>query len=409
MASEKTTDPLFLPKHPRVKNPTELTNLRQLCLQLMKQEGQWNPENFPGSQPVSFERKHLGQSSAVSLQTLSFYAAEKTDGMRYMLVILGSRGTYAVDRRWDFIRLPEMHFTTRAAGGQQPGGGAVLDDTILDGELVVDTRRRGTEEGTIEKEKILRYLCYDACVVGGRCLMEEALPLRLMALRRDVLAPRYAAEGAGRDFSSEPFAVDQKDFFSVVHLPHIFGHVKPGTHESDHLYAYQDPLRRVEHGNDGVIFTPIMAPYLCGTCASILKWKPSNMNSIDFQLRTEWRLEKGRQTPRFSIAYAERGSLSAERYDWISFSEELHQRFVRDSKADQRIIECVFDPEHETITYPDSDDTWNSPVARKGGWKYERMREDKELPNDLRTVKAVEQSARDAVEMDELLESMRRR
>ena len=29
----------------------------------------------------------------------------------------------------------------------------------------------------------------------------------------------------------------------------------------------------------------------------------------------------------------------------------------------------MWDPEHETITYPEGD-TWDFPAARKGGWKY---------------------------------------
>lgn len=488
--SEKSTDPLFLPQLPRVKASTELSNLRALFLQLMQQETSWKPDTFPGSQPVSFERKHLGAGSdggKISLQTMGFYAAEKTDGMRYMLMILGSRGAYAVDRKFEFIRLPAMYFPRRGADGQPDAGDALLDDTILDGELVVDTRRKGTEEGTIEKVKELRYLCYDACAVGGICLMDKALPLRLMSLRRDVLAPRYDAQIAGHDFSLEPFGVDQKDFFSISHLPALFSHVKPGTHDSEHLYSYQDPLRKIEHGNDGVIFTPIMSPYQCGTCPAMLKWKPSNMNSIDFQLHTEWRRDGakgGSLTPRFSILYATSGSLSDARYDWLTLDDEMHKRFVRDPKADQRIIECVYDPEHETIVsrallprpnstasyapanhqlevtvllveeqvakahlhpapplitcpahghggtlsvpfsrancsldprvapaqvYTDNDDTWDYPKLRKGGWKYERMREDKELPNDIRTVQSVEKSAQDGVQMDELLDAMRRR
>jgi hypothetical protein len=59
--------------------------------------------------------------------------------------------------------------------------------------------------------------------------------------------------------------------------------------------------------------------------------------------------------------------------------------------------------------YADNDDTWDYPKVRKGGWKYERMREDKELPNDIRTVQSVEKSAQDGVQMDELLDAMRRR
>jgi len=266
-----SSDPLFLPDLPRVKQQTELNNLRALFLQLMRQ-GDAQPDSFPGSQPVSFERRHMNADQQVSLQRMGFYASEKTDGMRYMLLVLGERGAYAVDRRFEFIKLPAMHFPAR-------GGGAPLDETLLDGELVLDAVRRGTEEGTIETRRSLRYLAYDACAVSGTWLMDKPLPLRLLALQREVLGPRYEAGATGRDLSSEPFAVDQKDFFSIRHLQHIFQQVKPGGSGGEHLYAYQDELRKVEHGNDGVIFTPILEPYVCGTCPSLLKWKPATMNS----------------------------------------------------------------------------------------------------------------------------------
>jgi len=263
--SEKSTDPLFLPKLPRVKASTELTNLRALFLQLMKQETTWKADTFPGSQPVSFERKHLGVGSggpgAISLQTMGFYAAEKTDGMRYMLMVLGSRGAYAVDRKFEFIKLPSMSFPARGAGSGPDAGGALLDDTILDGELVVDTRRTGTEDGTIEKKKELRYLCYDACVVGGVCLMDKALPLRLMALRREVLGPRYAAEAAGYDFGAEPFGCDQKDFFSVAQLPDLFTHVKPVISSASCFYLFVSLMSyNLHHNSRGQSRETVPAP-----------------------------------------------------------------------------------------------------------------------------------------------------
>ena len=52
---------------------------------------------------------------------------------------------------------------------------------------------------------------------------------------------------------------------------HLFQQVKPGGSGGEHLYAYQDQLRKVEHGNDGVIFTPILEPYVCGTRPSLLR------------------------------------------------------------------------------------------------------------------------------------------
>eukprot|EP00965_Chrysotila_dentata_P091674 3026377-Pleurochrysis_carterae.AAC.4 len=59
----------------------------------------------------------------------------------------------------------------------------------------------------------------------------------------------------------------------------------------------------------------------------------------------------------------------------------------------------------QVLTYPDifDDPTWDNPIPRTGGWKCERIREDKNLPNDQRVVASVEQSARDGVKQAELM------
>ena len=35
------------------------------------------------------------------------------------------------------------------------------------------------------------------------------------------------------------------------------------------LFTFQDPLRKLSHGNDGIIFTPVLNPYEPGTCQSL--------------------------------------------------------------------------------------------------------------------------------------------
>jgi mRNA-capping enzyme len=42
---------------------------------------------------------------------------------------------------------------------------------------------------------------------------------------------------------------------------------------------------KLEHENDGLIFTVDLCPYYPGTCEEILKWKPIELNSIDFKLQ----------------------------------------------------------------------------------------------------------------------------
>ena len=82
---------------------TELRGLQRECIRLMRLED----DKFPGSQPVSFERRHLTPEDeeatrrGVSLLKQEFYAAEKTDGVRYMLLIMGERGAFMVDRNFE--------------------------------------------------------------------------------------------------------------------------------------------------------------------------------------------------------------------------------------------------------------------------------------------------------------------
>jgi mRNA guanylyltransferase len=39
------------------------------------------------------------------------------------------------------------------------------------------------------------------------------------------------------------------------------------------------------HENDGLIYTVNECPYYPGTCDEIMKWKPSHMNTIDFEFK----------------------------------------------------------------------------------------------------------------------------
>ena len=398
-----SADPLMLANLEKVAG-NELKQLRSKCLVLMQQDG--DAAKFPGAQPVSFERKHLQQPEGPRTPTLMdprapYFAAEKTDGVRYMLLILGDKGTFTVDRNFDMRRLPPMRFPLRADATKS------LTDTLLDGELVLDNKKRarGDDADVAATEAQMRFLAYDACRVAGVACCEEPLRMRLMRLRRDVLGPRYALCQADPDaFSGELFRIDQKDFFALKHLPHIFSQVDAAPPGSSILYAYNDPLRELSHGNDGIIFTPARDPYRPGTCPSLLKWKPANMNSIDFRLQTKWR--KGE--PRFVLCVGEQTML--REYAWITFPEAEYARFKADPRADSRIIECVYDPNWHTVEYDPNDNrepTWDHPRMVQGGWRFERIREDKNLPNDISTVKSVEISVRDGISAPELLQALR--
>lgn len=422
-----STDPLMLPHLEKVKGD-ELKQLQKRTMILMQQDDE--PSKFPGAQPVSFERRHLtpaepGMRPGPSLIAHPYFAAEKTDGVRYMFLVLAGKGAFTIDRNFDMRRLPPMRFPTRQDAN------ASLDATLLDGELIAErggtgcpardaagNKRPRTDEGEGDGAQKkppprLRFLAYDACRVAGRALCDEPLRERLMAVRREVLSPRYKlAATEPSAFADEPFTVELKDFFELGHLPHIFSHVATAPPDSTDgmLYAFQDPIRNLSHGNDGIIFTPARDPYRPYTCPSLLKWKPANMNSVDFKLQTKWRKQSGfdRPQPRFFLCVATQGII--EPFCWITFNETDFARFASDPHADSRIVECVYDPSWRTVEYNPNDfdeKTWDNPRVVPGGWRYERIREDKKLPNDKNTVSSIFNSVRDGVTAPELLHTLR--
>jgi hypothetical protein len=50
------------------------------------------------------------------------------------------------------------------------------------------------------------------------------------------------------------------------------------------LLSHLIDQNKLEHENDGLIFTVDECPYYPGTCFEILKWKPQEKNSVDFKL-----------------------------------------------------------------------------------------------------------------------------
>ena len=54
--------------------------------------------------------------------------------------------------------------------------------------------------------------------------------------------------------------------------------------DAKYLLSHFIDAKKLEHENDGLIFTVDECPYYPGTCNEILKWKPVELNSIDFKL-----------------------------------------------------------------------------------------------------------------------------
>lgn len=48
---------------------------------------------------------------------------------------------------------------------------------------------------------------------------------------------------------------------------------------------FEHIVPKLPHENDGLIYTKNYCPYYPGTCPEIMKWKPKELNSVDFILK----------------------------------------------------------------------------------------------------------------------------
>lgn len=241
--------------------------------------------------------------------------------------------------------MPELTLPTRDLKGIQ-------EETLLDGELVFDP-----------VQNCLIFYIFDALMFQARSVCQSPLPARLQVVQNDVIAPWKARmKATGEPY---PFKMALKQMWKPYGLRELFERVIPAQ----------------GHENDGLIFTPVNDPYLAGTCHRLLKWKPSEMNSIDFMIVE---LDFGA----FELHIATQGRT----HFYCPFKPEEDDALMAELKVKNEALSSL-----------------QGRIAefRYGGvdsWKFMRFRADKRLPNDSKTVEKVLQSIRDNITRQDLLD-----
>jgi hypothetical protein len=244
-----------------VKDEYEIETLRKTAVEWVPNVQ--NENSFPGAMPIAFSRRHIRL-----VQTTEYMVSEKSDGLRFMLLI-NSSGTYLFDRNFEFYLVHGYDILTQLF--------AVNEVTVLDGELVRH-----------QKTKRPMFLIFDAVVIDGSPVGSKKLNERLDAVRIKVIEPyRAAVEQKRIDETTVPFTLIGKAFHAKKHLGTLFSHVK--RNESGER-VYVDNRRN--HKTDGVIFTPVNSPYRPTPAAPILKWKFVDKLSADLKIMFDARQQK---------------------------------------------------------------------------------------------------------------------
>ncbi|KAJ3166842.1 Dcp1p-Dcp2p decapping enzyme complex alpha subunit [Geranomyces variabilis] len=331
--------------------------------QLVQDTLDFRHEGFAGSLPVALTREHRQ-----ALEREDYYVCEKSDGVRYLMLLKITQSgpaTFLIDRANDVHYVEKLHFPLPSTSGDIVKFHA---DTLMDGELVVDV------DGP---HKTLTFLVFDFMLSNGVKLTHEPYNRRLGIFQRDVLAPYELHLKMNPELRAiQPFRVAIKAQQRSYGLGRVF-----------------EDITKQKHGNDGLIFTSVNLPYTAGTCPQILKWKPPELSTVDFQIKVDYDRDR---KPRYSIFIADAGSHKF--YDCLSLEPELSIQW-KTSLPDGRIGEFRWDPLWPTYVW----DAGYVGTERRGGWRFVRFREDKSMANDITALESTKKAIDNGVSRDMLL------
>ncbi|KAJ7544361.1 hypothetical protein O6H91_09G075300 [Diphasiastrum complanatum] len=208
---------------------------------------------FPGSQPVSLDRKSLQL-----LRQRYYYATWKADGTRYMMLITRD-GCYLIDRKFEFRRV-QLRFPLKGSF-QKESVAETQHLTLLDGEMVID---KDPKTGLQER----RYLVYDMMILNQQPLIKKPFSERWKMIDREIIEPRKQEQVYNRryKYELEAFRVRRKAFWLLSTTEKLLREFIP----------------MLSHEADGLIFQGWDDPYVPRTHEGLLKWKYAHMNSVDF-------------------------------------------------------------------------------------------------------------------------------
>jgi hypothetical protein len=393
---------------------------------------------FFGGHPVSITRQSREEIFTLPAHNVSpFLVCEKSDGVRYLLVIakvlredatrpleetehmatqcyfVSRKGHQALDASIVDVGVSfDMDFAEAEIGSESRH---VIE--ILDGELVLEHKA---------KKPYFKYLIFDALVHLGRNICQMSLGERLVCVQKFL----QCNEMLGIPACNIP--IELKDFFRLTNRK--FNVID---------FLLRKYISQIEHENDGLIFNHEDKEYVIGTTnPGYIKWKPEHLNTVDFMIIPNRNLEDqfGRRVIDLYAAVndADLGRYTKQFYAFMVVSEEKYYdicQIVESREQDKidrmmeenedyteidefggaLIAECNYDAvetaEERNILgqlTKQSNEDIRMNLMKQGleerdnaaiseckkrvytkNWKIYKIREDKQLPNNMEVVKRI--------------------
>ncbi len=313
-----------------------------------------DPNNFPGPQPVSLERKNI-----TKLTRFPYAVCKKTDGMRYLLVALRINDvnlTVLVDRSFRIYNVTGSWSCI-----------AVFEGTMLDGEVVKEN------DGTYT------YYPHD-------CIMRDGV-----SYGNEHFWDRY--------HHSKEVCVLWRRIFSTKSIEGVLELKFKNMFKFENLHQLLAECESAGHPTDGMVFTPIRLPVQSGTQHSLIKWKHPDKHTFDLEIerkgqRYEMYLFDNMSLFKYKTLNKRTpiGKRFADKFDSLLIDKGMEDMSVSDCKnpkvGARQIVECLLhDGEYIPI----------------------KLRTDKVRPNSLRTVEKTMVNIQENIQIRELLDISKQR
>ena len=417
--------------------------------------------NFPGLQVINMDREKLNYFTHFPER---FLLCEKSDGVRYLLIQYKNGICHLVGRNLQFY---EIYISERLPPSYYPKEEWTID-YLLDGELILDDVNEEFDDKSkfIElngKFKKINFLIFDAVVIKGINIGYLPFRNRLIELNKlfkeEYGISKYVKNCAKSyinklkdELKTNKSSNNSKslDFPNPNKLEKEIPKIIPGTVTTNYVnnkyitlymkdyFNFNDVERLNEfikllpHHNDGLIINVDDYPYYSGQSCEIFKWKPIEMNTIDFEIK--YNKEKSKYLLYVTNNETDGKTISnltpVEILCFESDDEKDNFSKIYNRYENKLIAECFYDANlsnketainnyylskiksntNEKIPM-NLDDFPNDNIKLdlqklKGGWRFQRLRNDKSSGNYISTYQNIKVCIKENLHMEEILSTI---
>ena len=417
--------------------------------------------NFPGLQVINMDREKLNYFTHFPER---FLLCEKSDGVRYLLIQYKNGICHLVGRNLQFY---EIYISERLPPSYYPKEEWTID-YLLDGELILDDINEEFDDKSKfiklnGKFKKINFLIFDAVVIKGINIGYLPFRNRLIELNKlfkeEYGISKYVKNCAKSyinklkdELKTNKSSNNSKslDFPNPNKLEKEILKIIPGTVTTNNVnnkyitlymkdyFNFNDVERLNEfikllpHHNDGLIINVDDYPYYSGQSCEIFKWKPIEMNTIDFEIK--YNKEKSKYLLYVTNNETDGKTISnltpVEILCFESDDEKENFSKIYNRYENKLIAECFYDANlsnketainnyylskiksntNEKIPM-NLDDFPNDNIKLdlqklKGGWRFQRLRNDKSSGNYISTYQNIKVCIKENLHMEEILSTI---